>query len=92
MDIGCSCPLKTLSCAYSNYFNNILPQHKAIRTTGALCFASKNEGIQQIIFLDKKCFNIYPEMMHLCLSLLGTTVSMNAQVFAFKLRPTKSWY
>lgn len=56
MDTACSCPLKTLPCAYSNYFNNILPQCKAIRTTGALCFASKNEGIQQIIFLDKKMF------------------------------------
>lgn len=56
MDTACSCPLKMLPCAYSNYFNNILPQCKAIRTTGALCFASENEGIQQIIFLDKKTF------------------------------------
>lgn len=42
-----------LSLAYDNHFNNILSQCKEIRTSGAFCSASKDEGVQEGISLGK---------------------------------------
>lgn len=44
-------PLMLSSYAYDNHFNNILSQCKEIRTSAAFYFASKDEGVQEIISL-----------------------------------------
>lgn len=53
-----------LSWAYGdNHFSNILSQCKGIRTPGAFCFASKDEGVQEIIrflnFTQRQCIYAY---------------------------------
>lgn len=79
---GLISPLMLLSLAYDNHFHNILSQCKEIRTSGAFCSASKNEGVRESYFKfpQRQCNYAYACWVQLLHRLLERCIQVQTPI------------